>query len=106
MKELLKKIFIITFVLFSFFYTDKVINYINKKDPLMKEIIDLKDDYEVLPVDASIKDNTIIPGTSGKTIDIDKSYNNMRSSGIFREDKIIYKYLFPKIVLGIIKINI
>lgn len=94
-KDIFKKIFIILFSCFSFFYTDKVINYINKKDPLMKEISSLKDNYEVLPVDARIKDNTIIPGVSGKTIDIEKSYNNMRSSGIFREDKIIYKYLFP-----------
>lgn len=96
MRYLFKKLFILSFVCFSFFYTDKVINYINKKDPLMKEINLLKDNYEVLPVDAQVKDNTIIPGISGKTIDIDKSYNNMRSSGIFREDKIIYEYIFPK----------
>lgn len=93
-------IFILVLVLFSFFYTDKVMNFINKKDPLMKEIDSLKDNYKVLPVNAILEDNTIIPGVKGKEVNIDKSYDNMKMSGIFREDYLVYNDLLPSDMLS------
>lgn len=87
-------------VLFSFFYTDKVMNLINKNDPLMNKINLLKDKYEILPVNAILEDNTIIPGVKGKIVDLDKSYDNMKVSGIFREDYLIYNELLPSELLS------
>ena len=87
-------------VLFSFFYTDKVMNLINKNDPLMNKIDLLKDKYEILPVNAILEDNTIIPGVKGKIVDLDKSYDNMKVSGIFREDYLIYNELLPSELLS------
>ena len=59
------------------------------------EIINIKDNYDVLPVNAITHDDTLIPGIKGKQIDIDKSYNNMKLGGIFREEALIFKDLYP-----------
>lgn len=100
MKKIMEYIFISFLICFSFIYTDKVINIINKKDPLMLEIINQSDYYEVMSVNAIIEENTIIPGINGKEIDIDKSYNNMKNGGVFREDALIYKTLYPNDILS------
>jgi len=47
MKNILRILSILLLTCFSFFYTDKVINMINKKDPLMIEINNVKDEYKV-----------------------------------------------------------
>ena len=80
---------------FSFFYTDKIINMINKNAPLMIEISSVKSNYEILPVNAVLDDDTIIPGINGKEIDVDRSYENMKSGGVFREESLIFKDLYP-----------
>lgn len=95
MKKIMKHIFLLCLVYFSFFYTDKVIEMINKKDPLMMKIINLKSEYDIQPVNAIMKDDTIIPGVKGREIDITKSYDNMKIGGIFREDALIFNDLYP-----------
>ena len=95
MKNIIKGFFLLLLVCFSFFYTDKVINMINKNDPLMKEIINVKDDYEVLPINGILDDDTIIPGINGRKVDVDKSYEKMKLGGVFREEALVFKDLFP-----------
>lgn len=95
MKNIIKTISLLGLVCFSFFYTDKVINMINKKDPLMIQIEELKEKYQVEPVNAILNDDTIIPGINGKEVDVLKSYEEMKLSGIFREELIVYKNLYP-----------
>ena len=65
---------LLVLILFSFFYTDRVMNFINKKDPLMNKIDLLKDKYEILPVNAVLDSNTIIPGVKVKSVDLDDIY--------------------------------
>lgn len=100
MKNIFKMVSLLVLVLFSFFYTDRVMNFINKKDPLMNKIDLLKDKYEVLPVNAVLDSNTIIPGVKGKSVDLDKSYENMKVSGIFREDYLVYNDILPSEMLS------
>ena len=95
MKKFMERIFIILLISFSFFYTDKIINMINHKDPLMKEIESLKSEYDVLPVNAITYNDTIVPGIKGREIDLDKSYDNMKIGGILREDALVFKDLYP-----------
>ena len=95
MKKIIRIFFIITLVCFSFFYTDRVMNYLNSKDPLMIKINNLKEDYEVSPVNAIIDNDTIIPGKKGLEIDVDKSYEEMKLGGIFREESLVYKDILP-----------
>ena len=95
MKKIIRIFFIISLVCFSFFYTDKVMNLLNSKDPLMVKLNDIKKDYEVLPVNAIIDNDTIVPGKKGLEVDIDKSYEEMKLGGIFREESLIYKDTLP-----------
>jgi len=95
MKNILRILSILLLTCFSFFYTDKVINMINKKDPLMIEINNVKDEYKVFPVNAIIEGDTIVPGTKGMEVDIYKSYDEMKLGGIFRKEELVYKDLFP-----------
>ena len=100
MKRIMEYIFISFLIIFSFFYTDKVIDMVNKKDPLMEEIINVSDEYILEPVDATIFEDTIIPGMNGKIIDVDKSYEIMKLGGIFRVESLIFKDLYPGEILG------
>ena len=95
MKKIISAISLLYLICFSFFYTDKVINMINKKDPLMIEISSIKSNYEVLPVNAYIEEDTVIPGIMGRVVDVDKSYEKMKTSGIFREDALVFKDILP-----------
>jgi hypothetical protein len=70
-------------------------NLLNSKDPLMVKLNDIKKDYEVLPVNAIIDNDTIVPGKKGLEVDIDKSYEEMKLGGIFREESLIYKDILP-----------
>ena len=78
MKNIIKTISLLVLVCFSFFYTDKVMNIINQKDPLMIKIESLKEEYEVEPVNAMLDHDTIIPGINGRQIDVLKSYEEMK----------------------------
>ncbi|MGM9882261.1 MAG: hypothetical protein ACI31S_05400 [Bacilli bacterium] len=95
MKKMLRPCLVILLVLFSFFYTDKIMNLINKKDPLMTTISEKSIEYKLEAVDATITDNKIIPGIKGREVDLDKSYEEMKLGGVFREDAIIFKYIYP-----------
>ena len=95
LKRVIKGVALICLTCFSFFYTDKVINLLNENDPLMDKIKAKQDNYLIEPVNAIIDNDTIIPGINGKKMDVSKSYDEMKLGGIFREDLIIYNYLYP-----------
>ncbi len=84
-----KKIIQVTFVLllsiFSFYYTNKSIDVIRMQDPIMKTIKATEEKYEVPSQNALIKDDTIIPGISGKVIDYNGTYNKMKRYGAYNE---------------------
>ena len=65
----------------------------------MVEIKQNKDKFYSEPIDAIIDDNTIIPGVKGKTVNISKSYKNMKKNGYYNESLYIYDYLNPKVSL-------
>ena len=75
----------IVLVVFSFYLTDRVMIYIDSKNPIMKSILDKKDDYYVKAVNAVIKDDTIIPGINGKEVNEYKSFVKMEEFGSFNE---------------------
>ena len=99
MKEIIKKISLLILICFSFFYTDKVINYINTNSTLMKKIENIKEKYDIKEVNGYINEDTIIPGISGKEVNINKSYNNMKEYNTFIEDYLVYDNIIPTINL-------
>lgn len=83
--------------LFSFFYTEKVIDFIRESDPIMRNIKNSESNYKIDPVDAKIKDNKMIPGISGKVIDYDSSYKKMKKYGTYNESLTVFKEELPAI---------
>ena len=101
MGECMKKIYTIigVFVLicFSFYYTESAVNIVKRNDPIMKEIIKVSNMYEVGSVDAVLINNNIIPGKSGVSLDIDKSYSNMKKLGKFNSSLLEFKEVMPTV---------
>lgn len=96
MKYYLKIIGIILLVVFSIIYSSFASFIIKYNDPIMKKINDVKDNYNTSYTNAVFMDNYMIPGISGKKVDIDKSYNLMKKYGGFNEKLIVFEDNKPK----------
>ena len=91
----IKYILVFSLIVVSFYFTDRVMVYINNKNPIMKEIVLNKDKYKVEAVNAIIEDNTIIPGVNGKEVDVNKSFSKMENYGYFNELYLQYDVSAP-----------
>ncbi len=100
MKNIIKFLGLLSLICFSFFYTDKVMDVALEQDKIMISINNVKDDYREDAIDAIIDNDTIIPGTSGREVDIEKSYSNMKSIGLFHENYLVFKDVMPKSTLN------
>lgn len=96
-KPYLTVIGICLLTVFSFYYTNKLIEFSKSKDPIMIEIMKNKDDYNKLSIDALINNNYITPGSEGLEVDIDKSYNKMKKLGKYNENLYVYNIVKPTI---------
>ncbi len=90
MKNYLKYIGVIVFTLFSFYYTDKVIELSEYNNTILVSINDFAKDNDRECMEGQINEDGIILGLSGITVDKNKSYSNMKGIG-FREDLVEYK---------------
>ena len=61
---MLKKFFsllgVLALICFSFYYTDSAVDIVKRNDPIMKEIINVKENYYEESTDAVLIDNSII----------------------------------------------
>ena len=96
MRKFFRNLGIISLIFFSFYFTEKTVTVIKDADELMVEIKSKQDNYYKEPIDGNIKDNTFIPGISGKKINIDKSYKKMKQYGLFNEGLLIYDIVKPE----------
>ena len=87
----------LTLTLLSFFYTDKVIDFIRETDPIMKNIKKSNSLYNISATNAKVDDNTIIPGVSGTIVDNDKSFRKMKKYGTYNEGLTVFKEVEPTI---------
>ena len=93
--KILNKIAIILLVVFSFFYTEKIITVLKQYDPIMKQIKTLSEKYHVASIDAKIIGNNIISGKNGKDIDYNKSFDRMKKYGSYNESLMVLKEIQP-----------
>ena len=77
MRKIIKYILICLLTCFSFYYTDKIVEFTKQKDPIMIEINKIKETIEIKPVNAVITKDTMLVGESGTKIDTDLSYEKM-----------------------------
>lgn len=97
MKRIMNITLTILLLAFSFYYTNKVSNYLKNKDPIMIKIKSLEAKYNKNYLNATISNNTIIPGLSGSVIDINNSYLKMKKIKSFQENSLILKEIEPVI---------
>ncbi|MBR5370059.1 MAG: hypothetical protein IK137_02010 [Bacilli bacterium] len=95
--KILYRFIIILFLVFSFYYTNKMIEFLKEKDPIMKSIRKNDTKYKIDAINALIVDDNIIPGIVGKEIDYKKSYNKMKQYGNYNETLITLKDVKPTI---------
>ena len=97
----MKKMYQISIVLLlsltSFFYTEKVIDFIREKDPIMKNIKEYDKKNKIDAVNAVIDKNKITPGVSGKKVDYDKSFQKMKKYGTYNESLTVFEEVAPTI---------
>lgn len=80
---------------------DGSISVSKQKDPLYNEIISRADHYYIPPQDAKIdRVWKAMPGLNGLKIDVDASYKKMKADGRFKEEKLVFLQVQPKIQLN------
>ena len=100
MKNIIYKLSIILLLIFSFYYTNLIINFLKEKDPIMKQIKNTTDKYTINSKDAIVIDNNIISGKNGKTINYNESYNKMKKYGTYNETLTVLKEVTPKVSIN------
>ncbi len=99
MKNLFKYIGLLSLLLFSFYYTEKISNIVINNNSLVNLVKEKSVSYNIEAVSAIIDDDYIIPGLNGKSVNILKSYNNMKFLDVFNSYYLVYDNIFPKISL-------
>ncbi len=74
--------------LFSFYYTNKIVQYYNDKDQIMVSINTYAKEVETNCIEGSISQDGVILGLSGISVNKKKSYSNMKGIG-FDEEMIV-----------------
>lgn len=100
MKNVLRLFGLITLICFSFFYTERVMTVVSEHDPLKKEINECAVNYKIVPNEAIITEDTIIPGNNGREVNVEKSYKKMKSTNIFNDNLLVYNIIPPKYTLA------
>ena len=99
MKRYLEYFGFIVLALFSFFYTSKTSTVIKNMDDIMIKIKEEKENNVVMPIDAKIEEDTIIPGISGREVLINESYDAMKKVGTYSSNLLVYNKVKPNISL-------
>lgn len=99
MRKFFEYLGLLTLVCFSFFYTEKTASVVKELDDIMIKIKEVAPNYSKGVDEAIIEDNTIIPGISGREVNINMSYQKMRRIGNFNENYLEYNLVKPKDLL-------
>ena len=90
--------FVIALMLVSFYASDRLLLYVESLSPIMKSI-ESNLPSDILPVNAVIDGNTIIPGKNGEVVNKRESYLKMNDFGAFNETFYVYDYVKPRVSL-------
>lgn len=88
---------IMSLLVFSFYLTDAVTELAIASNPLMQSIKDNSKNFVCESVNATINNNTIIPGIKGKMVNEMGSFLNMKDFGAFNNNYLIYDYIKPDV---------
>lgn len=97
MTKYFKYLALICLCLSSFYYTHKVALYVKEENPYYQNINNIKDSKTVSYIDSIIDNDYIIPGLSGKEVNINASLSNMQKYKTFNESLLVYNIIKPQI---------
>ena len=97
-KKVINAFVTITMILASFMYTNNVIRKSRENDPIMININKDKALYEKETIEATIKDNELIPGISGMKVNVDSSYSKMKQKGSYDKSLYVFDEVKPEII--------
>ena len=100
MKKFLQLTGLVTLMCLSFFYTEKAVEVVKEYDDIYQKIVEVEKKYSIDSIDSVIVDDTIVPGISGKRINIDLSYSKMKRYGKYNESLIVYDEIKPTISIS------
>ena len=99
MKKYLRAFGLVSILCFTFYYTEQIAKFMRNKDPIYESIEEYAMDYQIDSVNATIFGNTIIPGLTGKKVNLEKSFRNMKNNGYFNELDFVFEEIKPSISL-------
>ncbi len=99
MKYLFKTLGIMIILMLGFYYTNQMSKLVINKSSLVELINENSKNYNIDPVSAIIEDDYIIPGLNGYSVNVLKSYNNMRYLDTFNSYYLEYDKVIPNISL-------
>lgn len=100
MKKYFKYLGLIGLCILSFYYTNEIALYVKNKNPLLQSINEVKESKYVSSIDSVFIDNNyIIPGLSGREVDVNKSFLSMQKNKSYNEDLLVYETIKPTISL-------
>ena len=94
--KLIKLLGLMCLICFTFFYTEKIITISINQDEIMIKLKEIKEHYKIEPINSIITEDTIIPGKTGQSIDIETSYKEMKKIGYYEESLIKYETIYPE----------
>lgn len=97
LKKTLEMIGLSILICFSFIFTEKTTNVMKENDSIMTLVKENKDILEIPSINAKINEDEIVPGISGRVVDIEKSYQAMKKVGYYNESLFVYKKELPTV---------
>ena len=95
--KLVKIIGLFCLICITFFYTEKVINVTMNQDEIMVKIKEYAKNNNYPPTNATIYEDTIIPGNIGKQVNEEASYKAIKKLNYFEPSLIVYQDIYPEI---------
>lgn len=97
MKRFFEILGFLSLVCFSFFYTEKTIDVVKEVDDIMITLKEQAPKYQVKAENAKIDGKFMTPGISGKIVNLQKSYEEMKHYGRFHPNLLVYDKVSPEI---------
>lgn len=85
MKRYFKYMLLIFLVVFSFYYTDRIIKFSSSNNTILTSINNYANENDTKCIEGSINEHGMILGLSGLKVDKNKSYSNMKGNGFNKE---------------------
>lgn len=99
LKKTLEMIGLTVLICFSFILTEKTSTIMKDNDEIMTSLKENRETFEYASIDAKILNDEIIPGISGKVVDIEESYQAMKKVGSYKTNLMVYKTILPEVSL-------